>query len=171
MDERENEALKQGPDREADFLDGFDGEEPQAEEEQARAEEQSQEPAQADVGVPEEEGLSVREQPGEESPAPGQQTAREQTVREQVSRGLAEFAKAFPEAYHRAKEDPDAIPEAVWADVRAGMSLTAAYARYTVGQTARARQSQVNAQRATGSMRSAGSDSKNKDPFLEGWDE
>lgn len=167
MNEQENQVLEQDPDREAGFLDGFDGEGPQTEEEQAQAEEQPQELS----GAPEEEDLLVQEQPGEESPAPVQQTAREQAVREQVSRGLAEFAKAFPEAYNRAKADPDAIPEAVWADVRAGMSLTAAYARYTVGQTARARQSQVNAQRATGSMRSAGSDSKNKDPFLEGWEE
>lgn len=111
----------------------------------------------------------------------GQREAR-QAEEEQVRQGLEEFAKAFPEAYDRARTDPGAIPESVWADVRAGLSLTAAYARYCVSQADQAAQAarhtaqdhqlqQKNAQRSTGSMRSAGGDVKNKDAFLAGFDE
>lgn len=111
----------------------------------------------------------------------GQREAR-QAEEEQVRQGLEEFARAFPEAYDRARTDPRAIPEAVWADVRAGLSLTAAYARHAVSQAAQADQTarhtaqdhqlqQKNAQRSTGSMRSAGGDVKNKDAFLAGFDE
>lgn len=182
MNEQENEALEQegqDPEQGEAFLDGFDGEDPQTGTEQAQAEEPAREPLQddgeeADRGepVPDEADRLPQEQSREDIPAPSRvEGTVDQTVREQVDRGIAEFAKAFPEAYGRAKADPGTIPEAVWADVRAGMSLTAAYARYAVAQTARVRQSQMNAQRSTGSMRSAGSDSKGKDAFLAGFDE
>lgn len=93
---------------------------------------------------------------------------------------LAQFAKAFPEVYEQAKRDPKMIPESVWKEVNGGMSLTAAYSRYAVAQaneTVRAaneraeaaKQNQKNAARSTGSMRSAGNDAKNSDPFLEGF--
>lgn len=180
MNEQENEALERAgadPEQGEAFLDGFDGEDPQTGADQAQAEGRSQEPLPGDSeeadwgdGAPGEEDRSPQEQAREGEP-PVRRGVVDQAVREQVDRGIAEFAKAFPEAYGRAKADPGTIPEAVWADVRAGMSLTAAYARYAVAQTARIRQDQVNAQRSTGSMRSAGSDSKNRDPFLEGWDE
>ena len=93
---------------------------------------------------------------------------------------LTEFEKAFPDVFKQAKSDPKAIPESVWKDVQGGLSLTAAYARYTVNaanaaaqeaqqKAAAAAQTQKNAARSTGSMRSAGNDAKNKDAFLEGF--
>ena len=102
--------------------------------------------------------------------------ARESKVRAE----LGEFAKAFPTVYERAKTDKSVIPQSVWDDVGRGFSLVAAYARYSVGQAEaatkaaadkadRVAQDQKNASRATGSMRSAGNDRKNVDPFLEGF--
>lgn len=89
---------------------------------------------------------------------------------------IAEFQKAFPDA---AKE-PDKIPQEVWMDVRGGMSLVTAYAKYSVKaarsaekaaemRAAAAQQNSKNAGRSTGSMKSAGGESKSKDPFLEGF--
>ena len=89
---------------------------------------------------------------------------------------IAEFQKTFPDA---AKE-PGSIPPSVWADVKNGLSLTAAYAKYAVNQaraqaksaerkSAATEQNQKNAARSAGSMRSAGNDVKTNDPFLEGW--
>ena len=91
---------------------------------------------------------------------------------------IQEFQKAFPEA----AKDPKSIPQEVWADVRGGMSLVTAYSRYQVKaaneraeaaqrSAAAAAQNKKNAQRAAGSMKSAGADSKSKDPFLEGFGE
>ena len=111
-----------------------------------------------------------------------QQGATEQAQRaeaEAASRRQAdiqEFQQTFPEA----AKDPNSIPPQVWADVRNGSSLVAAYARYAVQQarqdaadakreTASVQQNQRNAERSTGSMRSAGDGLKSKDPFLEGW--
>ena len=97
-----------------------------------------------------------------------------------INRDLDEFRQAFPEAYNNAKKDPKSIPDSVWAEVKGGLSLTAAYSRYAVEQ-ARAsvktaqetvktvQQAQRNAQRSTGSMKSAGNDSRNTDPFLAGF--
>lgn len=89
---------------------------------------------------------------------------------------ITEFQKTFPEA----AKDPNSIPPQVWAEVRGGSSLVAAYARYAVQQarqdaatakreTASVQQNQKNAARSTGSMKSAGDSTKAKDPFLEGW--
>lgn len=89
---------------------------------------------------------------------------------------IQEFQQTFPEA----AKDPNSIPPQVWADVRNGSSLVAAYARYAVQQarqdaadakreTASVQQNQKNAARSTGSMKSAGDGLKTKDPFLEGW--
>lgn len=89
---------------------------------------------------------------------------------------IQEFQQTFPEA----AKDPNSIPPQVWADVRNGSSLVAAYARYAVQQarqdaaaaqreTASVQQNQKNTARATGSMQSAGDGLKSKDPFLEGW--
>lgn len=91
---------------------------------------------------------------------------------------IQEFQQTFPEA----AKDPNSIPPQVWADVRNGSSLVAAYARYAVQQarqdaadakreTTSVLQNQRNAERSTGSMRSAGDGLKSKDPFLEGWED
>ena len=89
---------------------------------------------------------------------------------------VAEFQKTFPDA----AKDPKSIPAEVWADVRNGSTLVAAYAKYTVAQAKAAQQAaeqraestaqnQKNAVRSTGSMKSAGENLNSKDPFLEGW--
>ena len=89
---------------------------------------------------------------------------------------VAEFQKTFPDA----AKDPKSIPAEVWADVRNGSTLVAAYAKYTVAQAKVAQQAaeqraestaqnQKNAVRSTGSMKSAGENLNSKDPFLEGW--
>ena len=90
---------------------------------------------------------------------------------------IAEFQKLFPDA----AKDPKAIPQEVWANVQSGMSLVSAYSQYAVAQAksaqeaaeqraAAAEQNQKNSSRATGSMQSAGENTKSKDPFLDGWD-
>lgn len=89
---------------------------------------------------------------------------------------IQEFQKAFPEA----AKDPKSIPQEVWADVRGGMSLVTAYAKYQVSQAnaraqeaqrsaAAAQQNQKNTARSAGSMKSAGADKRSSDPFLEGF--
>ena len=91
---------------------------------------------------------------------------------------IQEFQRAFPEA----AKDPKSIPQEVWADVRKGMSLVTAYAKYQVAQAnvqaeearrnaAAIQQNQKNAARSAGSMKSAGADKKVRDPFLEGFGE
>ena len=108
------------------------------------------------------------------------QRSAQEAKRQRIGADLAEFRRAFPDAYDSAKSDPKTIPQSVWDDVNRGLSLTAAYSRYAVEQ-ARAsvktaqetvktvQQAQKNAQRTTGSMKSAGNDSRNVDPFLAGF--
>lgn len=110
-----------------------------------------------------------------------EQQAARRAEQERINRDLVEFQRAFPDAYDNAKKDPKSIPDSVWAEVKNGLSLTAAYSRYAVEQ-ARAsvktaqetvktvQQAHKNAQRSTGSMKSAGNDSRNTDPFLAGFD-
>lgn len=97
-------------------------------------------------------------------------------------RDIAEFAKAFPEIYAKAKSDPNSIPDSVWEAVGGGLSLTVAYAKYAVGEADKAaqeaqtrarmaEQNHTNTARSTGSMKSAGSDAKNADAFLAGFEE
>ena len=91
---------------------------------------------------------------------------------------IAEFQKTFPEA----AKDPKSIPPEVWAEVKQGVSLVGAYAKYAIKnanaakesaqrEAASAKQNNKNAERSTGSMKSAGEESKSKDPFLAGWDD
>ena len=91
---------------------------------------------------------------------------------------IAEFQKTFPEA----AKDPKSIPPEVWAEVKQGVSLVGAYAKYAIKnanaakesaqrEAASAKQNNKNAERSTGSMKSAGEESKSKDPFLKGWDD
>lgn len=100
-----------------------------------------------------------------------------------IKADITDFKAAFPDIYTKAKDDPKAIPQTVWdAVVKGGMSLTAAYARYAVTQanelataaSAAAKTAENNgrnAARSTGSMKSAGSDAKNRDPFAAAFDE
>lgn len=109
-----------------------------------------------------------------ENKAVNAQTAEEQ----RRAADIAEFQKTFPEA----AKDPKSIPPEVWAEVKNGASLVAAYSKYAVKtanaakdaamrEAASAKQNNKNAERATGSMKSAGEESKSKDPFLMGWDD
>lgn len=91
---------------------------------------------------------------------------------------VREFMETFPEA----AQDPRSIPPEVWAEVRNGRSLVAAYGRYSAAQVRTAREAAQrqeaarrlngeNTARSTGSMRSAGEGNGARDPFLEGWEE
>ena len=100
---------------------------------------------------------------------------------ERINADIAEFAKAFPDIYKEAKDNPKAIPQKVWDDVHNnGLTLTSAYAKYQVelandavkaaqALASAAAQNAKNSIRSTGSMKSAGNDTKNTDAFLEGW--
>ena len=103
--------------------------------------------------------------------------AAKQTAEARRKADIDEFMKTFPEA----AKDPKGIPKEVWDGVRQGLSLVSSYAKYQVAlaqsqaqkaqhDASAAQQNQKNGQRSTGSMKSAGNESKNKDPFLEGWD-
>lgn len=103
--------------------------------------------------------------------------AQKQSVEQRRMADIQEFQKTFPDA----AKDPKGIPKEVWDGVKSGLSLVASYARWQVEraneQAAKAelnasaiKQNQKNTERSTGSMKSAGADNKNKDPFLDGWD-
>lgn len=87
---------------------------------------------------------------------------------------ILEFQKTFPDV----AKDPKSIPPAVWAEVNKGSSLVAAYSRYAIAQAQTAQktaerkaeavtQNQKNANRSTGSMKTAGDGSKGRDAFAE----
>lgn len=111
-----------------------------------------------------------------------QQTAQEAAAAQQAAEArrtadIEEFRTLFPEA----AKDPQSIPQEVWAKVRSGERLTTAYTRYALSQAgqqvasarrdaASAQQNQRNAERSTGSMRSAGDGSKSKDVFADAFD-
>lgn len=108
------------------------------------------------------------------------QEAAKKDGEDRVKNDLAQFAQAFPEVYEQAKSDPKALPDSVWKDVNGGMTLAAAYARYAVAKANEeakaasqraeaAAQNRRNALRSTGSMRSAGNDTRSSDPFLDGF--
>lgn len=125
--------------------------------------------------------LEDREAAVQAAEAQKRTAAEEETKRKAtVDEDLSQFAKAFPEVFLKAKSDPQTIPQSVWDEVNGGLSLTAAYSRYVVSQAqARirvaeqqaetGRKNAANAARSTGSMKSAGADSKNTDPFLAGF--
>ena len=122
--------------------------------------------------------VAAREAEAAEERAARSRAANEQSAAEARRQAdIAEFQKAFPDA----AKDPQSIPPEVWTEVRGGLSLVAAYAKWQVSQAQAAReaarqeaaatvQNQRNTVRSTGSMRSAGNEQRNKDPFLEGWD-
>ena len=101
---------------------------------------------------------------------------------ERINADIQEFLAVFPNAARDFKN----IPQEVWDAVNGGMSLVAAYARYSNAQAAQRAQAQEderqrldaiqqqadrNAAASTGSMKSAGQNHGPKDPFLEGWDD
>ena len=122
--------------------------------------------------------IAVEEAKVNERKAAAEKATNAQTAEEQRrAADIAEFQKTFPEA----AKDPKSIPPEVWAEVKNGASLVAAYSKYAVKaanaakdaamrEAASAKQNNKNAERSTGSMKSAGEESKVKDPFLSGWD-
>lgn len=125
-----------------------------------------------------EASLAAREAEEAELRAARERAARTQSAAESRRQAeIAEFQKTFPDA----AREPASIPKEVWADVRSGLSLVAAYSKYAVAQAEAARQAaerragaaaqnQRNADRATGSLRGAGDERNTRDPFLLGWD-
>lgn len=97
---------------------------------------------------------------------------------DQIRNDLDMFRQAYPEVYDKARGgDKSAIPQAVWDEVNRGVPLVAAYSRYLVAQAKEKEQraetaakNATNAARSSGSMKSAGNDAKNTDPFLDGFD-
>ena len=122
--------------------------------------------------------IAVEEAKVNERKAAAEKATNAQTAEQQRrAADIAEFQKTFPEA----AKDPKSIPPEVRAEVKNGASLVAAYSKYAVKtanaakdaamrEAASAKQNNKNAERATGSMKSAGEESKSKDPFLSGWD-
>lgn len=111
-----------------------------------------------------------------------QETESAQQAQEALRADLQQFARAFPDVYKQAEQDPKTIPAEVWDAVNGGLSLTAAYARYAVAQAQQqakaaqlgahaTAQNAKNAERSTGSMRSAMPQQQVSDPFLLGWGE
>lgn len=107
-----------------------------------------------------------------------QQSAAAAQQRENERR-MADIRR-FQEKYPDVARDPQSIPQEVWESVRRGLSLVESYQDWRLSQAEVARaeaeqkaasraQNQSNAERATGSMRSAGEDLPSRDPFLEGW--
>lgn len=97
---------------------------------------------------------------------------------DQIRNDLDMFRQAYPDVYDKARGgDQSAIPQSVWDEVNRGAPLVAAYSRYLVTQAKEKEQraetaakNATNAARSSGSMKSAGNDAKNTDPFLDGFD-
>jgi len=98
------------------------------------------------------------------------------SAEERRNADIAEFQKTFPDA----AKDADAIPQEVWDAVKQGQRLAVAYALWREKQalteaervkqeSAAKDQNTKNAGRSTGSMRTAGAESKASDPFLDGF--
>lgn len=145
------------------FLDGLEDPPATAEQTPAAQEAQSDETPAGDGGAADTDMNEIGAEPAPVAPA-----ARSQQVQEaDIQADLASFAAAFPEGFAQARDNPQIIPQCVWDMMQnQGLSLTAAYARYTTAQIGNTAGNQSNAARSTGSMRSAGSDAKNSDPFL-----
>jgi hypothetical protein len=100
---------------------------------------------------------------------------------ERVRADLELFGKLYPDIFEQVKRDRTVIPKEVWDEAYNGGSLVVAYKKYADAQAAAekaqilarvaaAEQGAKNAARSTGSMKSAGNDTKNTDPFLSDWD-
>ena len=124
-----------------------------------------------------EAAVAVKEAAEEQRQSAATQAAEARSNTEARRRAdILEFQQTFPDV----AKDPKSIPQEVWADVRKGSSLVAAYSKYALAQARAAQQTaeqkaaasaqnQKNAARSSGSMRSAGENNKASDPFLDGW--
>lgn len=124
-----------------------------------------------------ESAVMAKEAEETEKKTAAQQAAQEKnSAEERRSADIAEFQKTFPDA----AKDVSSIPQEVWNAVKQGQRLPVAYALWREKQalaeveqvkqeSAAKDQNAKNAGRSTGSMRTAGAESKASDPFLEGF--
>ncbi len=98
------------------------------------------------------------------------------SAEERRNADIAEFQKTFPDA----AKDANAIPQEVWDAVKQGQRLAVAYAlwreKQALAEAERVKQESAakdqnakNSGRSTGSMKTAGAESKASDPFLDGF--
>lgn len=141
-----------------------------------QAEGMSQEEARRAVDLEDREAVVAQQEAERQQAqeAQRQELARRQAVDDRMRADLKEFRDVFPEA----AKDPASIPQEVWADVRNGRTLVAAYAAYSqrtrqehaAREEARRAQQARNEAASTGSMRSQDGGKGPKDPFLDGFE-
>ncbi|MET0017136.1 hypothetical protein [Oscillibacter sp.] len=124
-----------------------------------------------------ESAVMAKEAEEAEKKTAAQQAAQtESSAEERRNADIAEFQKTFPDA----AKDANAIPQEVWDAVKQGQRLAVAYALWREKQalteaqrvkqeSAAKDQNTKNAGRSTGSMKTAGAESKASDPFLDGF--
>ena len=124
-----------------------------------------------------EAAVAAREAEQQAERSAAERAEAEKTAKETSRKAdIDEFTREYPDA----AKDPNKIPQEVWEAVSAGSRLVVAYAKYLAKQAGEAaqqakaeaaatKQNSRNAQRATGSMQSAGADTGKHDPFLEGF--
>ncbi len=120
--------------------------------------------------------LAKEAEEAEKQTAAQQATQAEGSAEERRNADIAEFQKTFPDA----AKDAGSIPQEVWDAVKQGQRLAVAYAlwreKQALAETERVKQESAakeqnakNAGRSTGSMKTAGAESKASDPFLDGF--
>ncbi|WP_312281465.1 hypothetical protein [Oscillibacter sp.] len=120
--------------------------------------------------------LAKEAEEAEKQTAAQQAAQAESSAEERRNADIAEFQKTFPDA----AKDAGSIPQEVWDAVKQGQRLATAYAiwreKQALAETERVKQESAakeqnakNAGRSTGSMKTAGAESKASDPFLDGF--
>ena len=120
--------------------------------------------------------LAKEAEEAEKQTAAQQAAQAESSAEERRNADIAEFQKTFPDA----AKDAGSIPQEVWDAVKQGQRLAVAYAlwreKQALAETERVKQESAakeqnakNAGRSTGSMKTAGAESKASDPFLDGF--
>lgn len=124
-----------------------------------------------------ESAVLAKEAEEAEKQTAAQQAAQDEgAAEERRNADIAEFQKTFPDA----AKDAGSIPQEVWDAVKQGQRLAVAYAlwreKQALAETERVKQESAakeqnakNAGRSTGSMKTAGAESKASDPFLDGF--
>ncbi|WP_293009547.1 MULTISPECIES: hypothetical protein [unclassified Oscillibacter] len=120
--------------------------------------------------------LAKEAEEAEKQTAAQQAAQAEGSAEERRNADIAEFQKTFPDA----AKDAGSIPQEVWDAVKQGQRLAVAYAlwreKQALAETERVKQESAakeqnakNAGRSTGSMKTAGAESKASDSFLDGF--
>jgi len=109
----------------------------------------------------------------EKTAAKGREKAAEEERQAKIKADLEGFRAAFPNEYQNALKDPNFLPKSVWDEVKKGIPLSTAYAKHELANARKANAAQEqgrrNAERSTGSMRTAGAENTESDPFLKDW--